>query len=237
MQFRNSNRNRIRTKNFSVKIILNNFFKLIFPITFTFLVLGFIFSLGTFGKIEGNNFNFILQPEIILTTEFGHKIYTELASTTLQRELGLSGKEQLKVYFQNGDKESERESGKENKIITEGMLFVFEKPQILKFWMKDMKFDLDIIFLQDFHAPEQNSQNQNLAGKNLQIMQIHKNVKADSYFRKNKQNFPDPEIISNDTLNHDQLSQYVLEINAGLSEQMNLKVGDILSQTNLSDFK
>jgi len=250
MQFKN--RDRIRTKNFSLKIILNNFYKLILPITFIFLVLGFIFSLGKIGKIS--NFNFILKPEIILTTTSGHKIYTELATNTLQRELGLSGKEKLKVYSQfngnqNSDKQNKRQDREwDKKIITEGMLFVFEKPQILKFWMKDMKFDLDIIFLNDSDIEVVEDQNENEIANNLiqldknsknnlQILQIYKNVKANSYFKKNNHNVYDPEIISNDTSNQDQLSQYVLEINAGLSEQMNLKVGDILSQTNLSDFK
>lgn len=31
----------------------------------------------------------------------------------------------------------------------EGMLFVFENPEIYPFWMKDMLFDLDFVFVRD----------------------------------------------------------------------------------------
>lgn len=39
-------------------------------------------------------------------------------------------------------------SGRE-KLETDGMLFVFAQPQILTFWMKDMKFPIDIIWLKN----------------------------------------------------------------------------------------
>lgn len=40
-------------------------------------------------------------------------------------------------------------SGRENMPAENGMLFVFLKPEIQKFWMKDMKFPIDIIWIQD----------------------------------------------------------------------------------------
>jgi uncharacterized membrane protein (UPF0127 family) len=40
-------------------------------------------------------------------------------------------------------------SGKDSIDNNEGMLFVFEKPDIYPFWMKDMKFAIDIIWIKD----------------------------------------------------------------------------------------
>jgi len=51
----------------------------------------------------------------------------ELAVTKDERELGLSGRNYL---------ENDR-----------GMLFIFDKPDIQRFWMKDMNFSIDIIWI------------------------------------------------------------------------------------------
>lgn len=51
----------------------------------------------------------------------------EVAKTETERQIGLSGKESL-----SSDK---------------GMLFVFDNPDYHSFWMKDMKFPIDIIYL------------------------------------------------------------------------------------------
>lgn len=40
-------------------------------------------------------------------------------------------------------------SGRERLAENEGMLFVFPKPEIQKFWMKDMKFPIDIVWIRD----------------------------------------------------------------------------------------
>lgn len=55
------------------------------------------------------------------------KIFVEVAETEEKRTRGLSGREKL--------------------LDIEGMLFVFETPARHTFWMKDMKFDLDIIWI------------------------------------------------------------------------------------------
>lgn len=55
------------------------------------------------------------------------KIIAEIADTETKRNQGLSGKEKLK--------------------INEGMLFIFTAPGIYSFWMKDMKFNLDFIWM------------------------------------------------------------------------------------------
>lgn len=58
-----------------------------------------------------------------------NKISVELALTEEQRAQGLSGRDSL-------------DSGK-------GMLFVYDGYYIPKFWMKDMKFPIDIIWIKD----------------------------------------------------------------------------------------
>ncbi len=53
----------------------------------------------------------------------------EVADTAEERERGLSGRESLE----------------EN----QGMLFVFEKPDAYRFWMKGMRFPIDILWLNE----------------------------------------------------------------------------------------
>lgn len=57
----------------------------------------------------------------------GKKLKVTVADEPLEQMQGLSGREGLS----------------EN----EGMLFIFEPPQIPGFWMKDMKFSIDIIWI------------------------------------------------------------------------------------------
>ena len=45
-------------------------------------------------------------------------------------------------------------SGRDSLCENCGMLFVYANPQILRFWMKDMKFPLDIIFIKDQKVSE-----------------------------------------------------------------------------------
>lgn len=75
----------------------------------------------------------------------GQKIGVIVADTPKERARGLSGREQL----------SDRE----------GMLFEFSRPDEYCFWMKDMKFPIDIIWL----------------GSNKQVVDIKSNVSPDTY--------------------------------------------------------
>jgi len=59
----------------------------------------------------------------------GKQIFVEIASTDLKRAHGLSGREKLKE--------------------DQGMLFVFETPDVYSFWMQNMKFDLDLIWIKN----------------------------------------------------------------------------------------
>ena len=63
----------------------------------------------------------------IVTTSKGEKIPVEVADTLKKRSLGLGNRPYLKKGW--------------------GMLFVFEERKPHRFWMKDMQFPLDIIWL------------------------------------------------------------------------------------------
>ena len=102
-------------------------------------------------------FSFKKQPETIYQQsdrieseekiiKFGEKNLTvEIADTPHKQSLGLSNREFL-------DK-------------NRGMLFVFRQPLIPAFWMKDMKFQLDIIWVDE----------------NSTITEITKNISPDTF--------------------------------------------------------
>jgi len=77
-----------------------------------------------------------------------------------------------------------------------GMLFTFSDSQIRQFWMKNMNFPLDIIWIND--------------GK---IVNISKNLALEGENPKKTYSSIVP-------------ANNVLEINAGLCEKLNLKIGD-----------
>jgi len=79
-------------------------------------------------------------------TKLGNKTYKlEVADTAEARQLGLSGREKLKD--------------------DEGLLFVFDQPGRQCFWMKDMKFSIDILWLD----------------ANKKVVQLEKNVAPSTY--------------------------------------------------------
>lgn len=61
------------------------------------------------------------------TVDLRKRLTLEIADTGPERELGLGKRDSLPKDH--------------------GMLFVFEKPDIYSFWMKDVKFPLDIIWI------------------------------------------------------------------------------------------
>ncbi len=105
------------------------------------------------------------------------KIKAEVADTFEERTKGLSGRENL--------------------AKNEGMIFVFEKPDIYPFWMKEMKFSIDIIWVND-----------------KKIVEIVKSA-------------PTPEStgqIAN--FNPKAAADIVLEVNAGFCDKNDIKIGD-----------
>jgi uncharacterized protein len=126
-----------------------------------------------------NNTNFLRARKCAKgnVTIDGFSLTADLALSSEQKEKGLSVKEKLK----------------EN----ESMLFVFEKPGKLSFWMKDMKFPIDIIWLDN----------------NGKIVHIEENLEPCSLV------FVCPSYTPNTD------SQYVLETVAGITQRLNVSVG------------
>ena len=118
----------------------------------------------------------IVYSHAIVTTSTGEKIPVEVADTLKKRSLGLGNRPSLKKGW--------------------GMLFVFEERKPHRFWMKDMRFPLDIIWLD-----------------NHRIVHINHNAKPDS-----SEN--EPEVMTSPVP-----VNFVLEIAAGRAAKLRLKKG------------
>lgn len=157
-----------------------------FPIILTALI---IFTLGFVSKkyqqkalsanktnVESNN------PKTVRITIKDREIETEVADTEEERIKGLSQRESMGNY--------------------QGMLFIFpQKDVIPTFWMKDMKFPIDIIWVND--------------GR---IVKIDENI--DYPKDGSQQNLPvykPPTPVD-----------FVIEVKAGFSKLNNWKTGDVV---------
>ncbi|MDO8570262.1 MAG: DUF192 domain-containing protein [Candidatus Daviesbacteria bacterium] len=106
----------------------------------------------------------------------------EIADNQAERSRGLSGREKL--------------------ATSSGMLFIFDTPKQYQFWMKGMKFPLDMIFVKE--------------GKVVDLL--------------NNVPIPDP-TMKDDNLPRYQSTvpiDMLLETNAGFTEANNIKIGDSL---------
>ena len=118
----------------------------------------------------------IVYSHAIVTTYSGEKITVEVADTLKKRNLGLGKRASLKKGW--------------------GMLFVFEKQKTYRFWMKDMQFPLDIIWLD-----------------NHRIVHIIHNAKPAN-------SRGEPEVMTSPVP-----VNFVLEIAAGRASKLQLKTG------------
>lgn len=106
------------------------------------------------------------------------------------------------------DKRSKGLSGTSKLDVDSGMLFVFDSKNVSpSFWMKDMLIPIDIIWISD--------------GK---IIKIDKNVPVPA------KNTPDTKLK---TYSAGKPIDYVLEVNAGFSDQNKIKVGDSVNSSGI----
>lgn len=103
------------------------------------------------------------------------KFKAEVADTSNQQQQGLGGRPCI--------------------LPNQAMLFEFAKPSHYSFWMKDMKFPIDIIWI----------------GPDHKVAGLEVDVKPSTY--------PDRFV------NKDRLAQYVLEIQANRSKDLNIRLG------------
>lgn len=103
-------------------------------------------------------------------------------------------------------KASDRKKGlskRDSLPINRGMLFVFDKSDKWAIWMKDMRFAIDIIWISE----------------NKRIVATSNSVTPEPGKRDNELTIYRPEVEA----------KYVLEVNAGLVNLNNLKVGDVVN--------
>lgn len=109
----------------------------------------------------------------------------------------------LNVKAKVASKPSDRKKGLSNLDslpLSEGMLFVFENKGTYSFWMKDMKFAIDIIWLDE----------------SKRVVDLAVNVPPEPGRDEDELTMYRPSFEA----------LYVLEINAGLSQLHNIQIGD-----------
>jgi hypothetical protein len=146
-------------------------------------------------------FLFILVPVLLLLFWFSMQ-RDEKRQTQTKEEIIPNVKFQGVTYraLQARSPEEQRIglSGRESLSEDEGMLFIFEKARYSSFWMREMKFPLDIIFILD----------NRVAG-------VFENLPP-----------AEDEDNSPPTWGGNILSDHVFEVNAGQAEKYGIEVGD-----------
>ncbi|MBP9719489.1 MAG: DUF192 domain-containing protein [Candidatus Levybacteria bacterium] len=140
------------------------------------LIFAFLFTQNFFG-VFGNK----------ATAMIKNQSYTiDVVKTPKEKQIGLSGKKSIPLNY--------------------GMYFPFEKADYYAFWMKDMKFPIDIIFIRE-----------------NKIVTIHDSV---PFATSDTNNLP--------LYQPDEPADAVLEITAGLSKKNGFIKGDTITFKNLS---
>jgi hypothetical protein len=145
-----------------------------------FVVFGAILSVTAFSMPYFNRLEAVKnKAEVKINDQI---IIAEVAHDEESRSLGLSGREKLN--------------------INEGMLFIFEDPGVYPFWMKDMKFPIDIIWI--------DSDNR--------IADIDENVQ------------PEPGVLEENLAQYKPPIpvERVLELRAGRAQLLSAEVGDLI---------
>jgi len=127
-------------------------------------------------------------------------IFTKPATVTIDNQ-------SFNVSIARSEKEHEVGlSGTKSLDQNQGMIFLFNNPGYYSFWMKDMKFPIDIIFI-----------------NNDQIVTIYNDAPT-VQGQENLIAYPPTQMVDK-----------VLEIQAGLSEKYNFKIGDKVKYENLGN--
>jgi uncharacterized protein len=158
--------------------------KLLLAFAFLLVVVGAFYLTSSYLK-DGKPLSLFKKTPIV--TIGNHSFKVVAVSTQKEQEIGLSKTKSLSP--------------------DRGMIFLFKKLDYYLFWMKNMKFPIDIIYI-----------------NNDKIVTIKNNVQIP---KNNTDNLP----IYSSTEPADK----VLEIQAGLSQKYNFKNGDKLKYENLSD--
>ena len=148
---------------------------------------------------------FIIFGRGFSTGQFLTQNATESAQVQTKESTQITVKD-LVIKVKIADEPKEQQTGladNSSLALDEGMMFVFDQSKRNTFWMKDMKFAIDIIWIDD----------------QKKIVDIAPNVP------------PEPNKGEKELTRYKPKSdaKYVLEINAGLSSLHNLQIGDQVS--------
>ena len=172
--------------------------KLALSVIFVFILIGVFYSIAMRNVANENMVSINTQnantKSTTITLPRGEVLHTEVADTEVTRAQGLSDRESL--------------------CDDCAMLFVFPENGYYGFWMKDMKFNIDIVFLdQDKH-----------------IVNIYKNADKDSYHKLLTRN-PSTSRMENTSqiFKNTTSAMYVIELPAHASDVYRLEVGNVLS--------
>lgn len=144
-------------------------------------VIVILLGIFVFINLSGGNLGSFLAPLFSKTgkvTIDNHSFSVYEAKSEKEREIGLSGRNSI------GD--------------NQGMIFIFDKPDIYGFWMKNMKFSIDIVYL-----------------NNKKIVTIYPNVA-----------FPKDPTEELKIYTPSEPADTVVEFKAGTALKYNFKVGD-----------
>lgn len=141
-----------------------------------------------------NKLFIILISFFILLVVFYFYLNKKTASVTINQKTFV-------VDVAKSDYDREKGLSIYNKIPeNKGMIFIFKAPDYYAFWMKDMKFAIDIIYIRD-----------------NKIIDIFQNVA-----------YPKSQDEKLKIIKPKEKSDKVLEINANLSSKYNFKIGDFV---------
>lgn len=96
---------------------------------FAFLAISYLYRCTVSQMCEPRMLEVLTRPRADIVFPNGDTIDAEVVSTNLAREEGLSGRNSLSK--------------------NRGLLFVFPSPGTFSFWMKDMNFPIDIIWINE----------------------------------------------------------------------------------------
>ena len=152
----------------------------LFAVVIVLLVFaGPFISTSFFGQKESTNSAVIAQKFTDITIR-DLTVKAEVVQSEMSQKKGLSGRDSLE--------------------LNQGMLFVFDKSSIYPFWMKDMKFAIDIIWIDE----------------SKKVVHIAENAPTEPGKK-------DSELFRYVPINN---ARYVLEINAGLANLHHIQIGD-----------
>lgn len=157
------------------------------------------------------NFIYLILAGVLISscavTEIARKSDPEVRTVTAQEIRDQSfvvikiGETELLVEAVKSPDTLSKGLGERDSIGSDGMLFVLPEYRVARFWMKGMRFDLDVVWIRD----------------NL-VVGVEENV-------------PAPKMASDElpTISSSTEINYVLELDAGKVAEFNIKPGDSVS--------